>query len=194
MRHFLLGLGLTMLFATSAWAEPKCEQGKPKKPLIEEPLLYLYSAQGPVAAHRNAYVLSNCWNNAPRLKGLVDANGKLLVPAIYNNVIPLSPTMAAVQPAIAVKAFYQEREPYLFYVYGKGEKDPVPWKFMTEHVWQDVRYPLAWNGEGSVPEYFALARGVDTPVHIRNLGGSAYKAGTPTLERRDGTLIVDFTA
>ncbi len=194
MRHFSIWLAFITLFATAAWAEPKCELGKPKKPLIEEPLLYLYSADGPVAAHRNAYVLANCWNDAPRLKGLVDANGKLLVPAIYNNVIPLSPTMAAVQPSIPVKLFYQPREPYLFYVYGKGEKGKVPWQFMTEHVWQDVRYPLAWNGEGAVPEYFALAKSWENPVHIRNLGGSAYKTGSPTLERRDGTLIVHFTA
>lgn len=184
---------LSVLSAPAALAQPKCDRGSAKKPHLEAGV---WTLPGGVMPHRKAYVLDSCWQNSSRREGLADSDGKLLVPAIYNRVVPLSATVVAVQPAIAVKAFYQEREPWRLYVIGKGEVGPSPWKFIWDPEWNGERTAIGWNGayEGGAAEYFVISGDPDNPVPIRNLGGSARTAGEPTIEHNQGMLIVHFTA
>lgn len=184
---------LTIFSAPPALAEPKCDKGTARKPHLETQIMTLPGGGLP---HRRAYVLLSCWDSAGEVEGLADANGKLLVPAIYNRVVPISPTIALVQPAIAVKAFYQEREPWRLYVMGKGEQGPAPWKYVWTPQWQNEQYAIGWNQayECCATEFFLLAGGPDNVVPIRNLGGAARKPGEVTLESYRNTLIAHFTS
>ncbi|WP_144037746.1 hypothetical protein [Sphingopyxis sp. KK2] len=184
---------LSLALAGPASAEPKCDKGTAKKPHLESAIMTLPGGGLP---HRRAYVLLSCWDNAGEVEGLADANGKLLVPAIYNRIVPISPTTVLVQPAIAVKQFYQEREPWRLYVIGKGEQGPAPWKHIWAPQWNAEQYAIGWNQayECCSTEFFLLAGGPDNVVPIRNLGGAARGPGEVTLESYHGTLIAHFTA
>lgn len=194
MRPFAALLVLLAALTATPAAAQKCDKGSPKKPIAEGPVLHLPGPEGPRAAHRRAVVKLDCYAHGPRLDGLVDAQGKLLVPAIYDEVIPLSPTLAAVRRVVTRGGpDAQASERYRFYAYGKGEQGPVPWPGVAEFVQDGVRHPYAYDIAARRGEFFLFPDGIDKPVHLRDLGGPGWPQGE-LLARHGALLIANFTS
>lgn len=180
-----------LMFATPAAAQKKCDIGSPNKPLLGEQVFQIAGPNGSnVGQFRDAHIKVSC-GSAPFKWGLADAKGKVLVPAQYYNVVPLTATTAAVISHLQFKSDGNALH-YRLYVFGKGEtKQILPWSRFGTYSWNGVRAPYAFSvGTGEV----ALIQGdVAKPLMIRNLGGRGWTGKVDLFYQANNTLIANFT-
>lgn len=112
-------LCISLLAATPAATQ---QAGTPKKPLLGN----VYSVPGATATtgrFREAQAFLG-----QRFEGLADADGKLLIPVRYQDIIVLTPTLAAVRhPVLDGPQSKIWDHPFYLYDIGKGErKQTIP--------------------------------------------------------------------
>jgi hypothetical protein len=183
------GLFAALLISATPAAAQKCDVGTAKKPLLGE----IYQIPGG-SRFREAYIQFSCTNRNRVKQGLADEKGKLLVPAVYHRVIPLTPKLAAVV-SIDERLIDFNALAYRIYEFGKGErKEPLPWQRIFTYDWDGVRTPYAYWDNARPNEIALILEDVSTPVRIRNLGGKGWPKDANMLEQAGGTLIANFTA
>lgn len=189
MRLLFTILTLAVAALATPAAAQKCDNNTAKNPTVTTEVFQIASPSGPIGQFRDAYVRVNCDARDPWKWGLTDAEGKLLVPAQYYNVVPLSATSAAVLTEMQYKSDGNALK-YKLYIFGKGEqKELLPWSRFGDFSWEGVRTPYAFSiGTGEA----ALFQGDPArPVVLRNLG---WPDGDNILYQAGNTLIANATA
>ena len=121
-------LALAVLISTNfvmvgaSQAKQQCRDiGSATRPIADDATFEIQTPNGPFR-FREASRSRQCERRAPVLlaKGLMDASGRrVLVPAAYDLVFPISDTLALVGPG--------GQQPYRFYEYGVGERGVSPY-------------------------------------------------------------------